>query len=508
MKRKPNYALLIIPSIGTLVWIIAFSAVILKGSQMINGDGDLGRHITIGNYILDNQDIPIRDVFSHTLPGDPLTPHEWLSEVLFAIAHRLLGLDGAIIMTASIIATSFWLVFQRSKKNRKSFVVLLCVGMLILLPSTIHWLSRPHIFTFLMLALWLIAIENIINNKVRYWWVLPVIMVVWVNLHGAFIAGFVIWLLYAIGLIWDRVWFKRDENDLLPNKFWHYFLVGGITSFLSSLINPVGFVLWKTSVGYVANKFMTDHIEDHASPNFHSPDLWPFLLFLLLLIVVVSLRDKKIHAEWLFSSVVWLGMALYSVRNIPLFVIVSAPMLAEGLEDLFLTYSEKRVGLSKLLQGDKNLAQINENSSGLAWIVIVIVLVVTGLSAGIKMDKEQIGNTYDPSKFPVSAVSWLKENPQEGEIFNYFPWGGYILYQHWPELRVFIDGQTDFYGEELTREYLAVASVNPDWEEILQKYGVDWVIFPVNEPLSDTIRQDESWFIVYEDTTSLIARRK
>jgi len=111
MKRKHNYGLILIPSIGTLVWIIAFSAVILKGSQMINGDGDLGRHITVGNYILDNQDIPVYDVFSHTLPGSPLTPHEWLSEVFFAIAHRLLGLDGAIILTAFIIATAFWFGF-------------------------------------------------------------------------------------------------------------------------------------------------------------------------------------------------------------------------------------------------------------------------------------------------------------------------------------------------------------------------------------------------------------
>lgn len=508
MKRKHNYGLILIPSIGTLVWIIAFSAVILKGSQMINGDGDLGRHITVGNYILDNQDIPVYDVFSHTLPGSPLTPHEWLSEVFFAIAHRLLGLDGAIILTAFIIATAFWLVFQRSRKNRQSFIVLLCVGMLILLPSTIHWLSRPHIFTFLMLALWLIVIENMINNKIRYWWMLPVIMVVWVNLHGAFIAGFVTWLLYAMGLIWDRCWFKQETSPSLPHNFWLYYIIGGISAVFGTLLNPSGTKLWVTSVSYVTNNFLVDITEEYQSPNFHSPDTWSFLIFFLLLIVVVSLRNKKTRAEWLFSSVVWLGMSLYSVRNIPLFVIVTAPLLAEGLEDLFLTYSEKSVSISKLLRRDKNLAQINENSSGLAWIVIVIILVVTGLSAGIKMDKQQIGNTYDPTKFPVAAVNWLKENPQEGEMFNYFPWGGYILYRHWPELRVFIDGQTDFYGEDLTREYLAVTALNPEWEEILQKYGVDWVIFPVNEPLSDTLRQDESWYIVYEDTTSLIARRK
>jgi hypothetical protein len=77
----------------------------------------------------------------------------------------------------------------------------------------------------------------------------------------------------------------------------------------------------------------------------------------------------------------------------------------------------------------------------------------------MKFDQKQLGNAYDPEKFPVAAVNWLETHPQDGEMFNYFIWGGYLLYREWPDLQVFIDGQTDFYGETLSREYLSVLAL-------------------------------------------------
>jgi hypothetical protein len=152
-QQNPKFLRYLLPSISVLLWVITFVGVLVNGPKMINGDGDLGRHITIGNYILSNRVIPLTDVFSHTMTGEPLTPHEWLSEVLFAFAHRLMGLDGAILLAAVVIATSLWLTFQRSSRGRKSYFVLIITTILILLTSSVHWLSRPHIFTLLMLAL-------------------------------------------------------------------------------------------------------------------------------------------------------------------------------------------------------------------------------------------------------------------------------------------------------------------------------------------------------------------
>ena len=71
---------------------------IFGGPKLFTNDGDLGRHITIGNYILDTRTIPVHDIFSNTLPGQRLVPHEWLAEVIFALAHRVMGLSGDVLI--------------------------------------------------------------------------------------------------------------------------------------------------------------------------------------------------------------------------------------------------------------------------------------------------------------------------------------------------------------------------------------------------------------------------
>ncbi len=498
----------LLPSIGTLLWVTTFIGVLISGPKMINADGDLGRHITVGNYILDNRSIPLYDVFSHTMIGEPLTPHEWLSQVLFAVAHRLMGLDGAILLAALVIATSFWLVFKLSSRERKTFFPLLIMFILILLSSAVHWLARPHIFTFLLLALWMIVLVRMKNGNVRAWWMLPLIMLAWVNLHGAFIAGFVTWLLFGAGLAMDKLLVKPMEGEPLPVRFWRYYVLGGITSLLVTLVNPSGFGLWKTSIGYVSNKFMVDHTVEYQSPDFHTAEAWPFLVFILLLVLVTGLRNRRTRAEWLLPSVAWLAMGLYSARNIPLFVIVASPLLTQGLEDLLLMLQSGNKFLGKLLKRDDNLYQINASLKGAVWPIAAVIIAVAGLTAGIKFDAKQTGNIYDPAKFPVDAVNWLQDNPQQGEMFNYFIWGGYLLYREWPDMRVFIDGQTDFYGEQLTREYLDVITLEPGWESILAAHDVDWVILPVKELAARALEQNEAWSVVYRDETTLLLHRR
>jgi len=104
----------------------------------------------------------------------------------------------------------------------------------------------------------------------------------------------------------------------------------------------------------------------------------------------------------------------------------------------------------------------------------------------------------------------LELNPQDGNVFNSFTWGGYMLYRMWPTTRVFIDGQVDVYGETIFRDYLDVMSMNNDWETILDKYNVQWMLIPTKEPLAQTLKADQidPWNVIYEDQTSIILRRE
>jgi hypothetical protein len=135
-----------------------------------------------------------------------------------------------------------------------------------------------------------------------------------------------------------------------------------------------------------------------------------------------------------------------------------------------------------------------------------VVFVVICFSAGVKLDIGKTGNEFDPNVFPVEAVNWLEEHPQEGNMFNSFTWGGYLLYRLWPDKTVFIDGQTDFYGEALSREYTQVMDAAEGWQTILDKYQVGWAILPAKDGIVQVLEGNPQWEKLYEDHTAVIMR--
>ena len=448
---RPGWVQFLLPSIRNVFWIALFFAVVSKGPAMMNIDGDLGRHITIGRYILDTRSIPTVDLFSHSMAGHPLTPHEWLSQVLFALADRWLGLNGVVLLTALVIATAFGTTLSLAIRRSGSLLLGLVITLLAAGASSLHWLTRPHIFTFLLLALWLQVIDSILHGKTRRWVWMPMMMLLWVNLHGAFIAGFVVWLIVLAALGWER-WVEGQvgypEKGVLKDL-----LLGGGTSLLVSFANPAGVQLWQTSLGYVRNAYLVGHTAEYLSPDFHSTSTWLFLLLIALLVGLFGLVGSRRKAEDLFLSVAWMGMSLYSARNIPLFAIAAAPVLAHTASEWVQSLAGKLNWVQRLVKLDQRLMQTERLLRGWAWPAAAAITMGLLLAGGARLDSAQVGNQFDTHVFPVQAVDWLKTNPQSGNVFNYFPWGGYLLYRDWPQTRVFIDGQTDFYGEALTRDY-------------------------------------------------------
>jgi hypothetical protein len=109
---------------------------------------------------------------------------------------------------------------------------------------------------------------------------------------------------------------------------------------------------------------------------------------------------------------------------------------------------------------------------------------------------------YPPDRFPTSAVEAV-QGQQLGRVFNEFMWGGYLLYCCWPEIPVFIDGQTDFYGTDLSLDYLAAVSGSPEWSRVLDQNEVDWVLIPPERPLAQILVLDQGWEEIYRDETAV-----
>lgn len=481
-----------LPKLSDILFIAIFASVLLYGPRLFNLDGDLGRHITIGNYMLDEGTIPVRDIFSHSMNGESLVPHEWIAQIAFAISHRWLGLNGPVLLTALIIGLAFAIKFKESTERGAPLLVASFILLWAAVASSIHWLARPHIFTFLFLALWSYQLEKLHTGKPISLFFFPILMLLWANTHGAFIAGFVVWGVHFFE------WLIQTRSNAVDWEKGKQLALIGTSSLAVTFINPSGYLLWTTSLGYIRNSYLTSHTVEYMPPNFQDPAMWPFafMIFYGLLSLstrkILSLRDALLMAGWMF-------MSLFSMRNIPLFAILSIPAFT------YLLHNQTNA-ITGLTHFQERLKVIEDQLKGGLWSAVVVIVLGLTLARGIPLDTALTGNEYDPTSFPVQAVDWLESNPQTGNMFNHFPWGGYLLYRTYPNYLVFIDGQTDFYGESFTREYEGVISLSQGWENILEKYAVEWVIIETDSPLAEALT-NTGWKILYKDETAIILRK-
>lgn len=482
-SRWEGAFLWLMPSVPVVVFVWTFWATLYFMPTMMSGDGDLGRHLTVGGVILDTRRIPSQDLFSHTMAGAPLVPQEWASEVLYALAARVAGLNGAAWLTALVLASTFAaLTFGLGRLGVRAPVAL-AAGVAASVVSALHALPRPHIFTWLFFTIFLLALEaHRRRGGRRMLFLLPLLMVAWANIHGAFISGLVLVLLYAAG-----AGLERDSRRIVTLLALLALLVA------ASWINPAGPQLLAHSMGYLQGRFLVDMTVEYQSPDFHSANTWPFAALLLLSLLLVWAGAQKLKWSVLMLLGGWTAFALYSARNIPLYALVAAVVLAPVVDDLI---TDKLPAVKAHLA---RLDAVDRRAWGWVWAVVVPVLLGGLLFSGTRLDLWQAGNDFSPKAFPVAAVQALKESPPDGNMFNEFTWGGYMLYRLWPAKRVFIDGQTDFYGETLTRQYLQVTGAEPGWEAILDRYAVRWVITPVRSRLAAELDKSLAWTQKYSD---------
>lgn len=487
-----------LPRIEYILLIAVFWGIIASGPRILNFDGDLPRHLLNGNLILQTRSVSTTDLFSFRTPGRPSFPHEWLSQVLFAAAYNWLGPDGIVLLVGLVVLLTWGIVYHQTIRRSGGFFSALILIGLAIGASQIHVLPRPHIFTYLLTAIWITILENMDERSARAWWLLPIVMLLWVNLHGMFVLGVLIWGIYLAGSFLEqpsRNWFTTPKTKFL--------LLGGGLSLLMTFLSPSGPRIWEAIVSLGSNAYITSKIPEYQSANFHLPETWPFILLLLLTMVGFARSTASVPWTYVLLTIAFTGMALYTSRMLPLFAIVLTPIAAKVTAD----WLRQEYAQSRFLAMERNISKTNSTANGMVWIFVVVVLAGLMLTSGGRIDPEGRGNAFDPRFFPVEAVSWLQDHPQDGHMFNEFDWGGYLLLRLWPSQQIFMDGHTHIYGEALTREYEQVITLGTGWPDVLDKYDINLAIMRKNAPLVKALSDQEGWKIVYEDSTAVVLVR-
>lgn len=194
-------------------------------------------------------------------------------------------------------------------------------------------------------------------------------------------------------------------------------------------------------------------------------------------------------------------MGIYSTRHIPPFAVIVVPLVGA----LFGPYFNR---IPALVKTNHRIEILEQNLRGIFWPITFVATCLVMLSFGVKLDASQEGYHFNSVEFPVEAVNWIEENPMQGNMFNQFRWGGYLLYRLWPSYLVFMDGQTDFYGERLTRQHDQILDAQDGWQKIVNEYNIKWMIVSTNSRIVLQLEDSPAWKTVYQDSTATVLQKQ
>ena len=485
----------LIPTFGDAVFAIFFYCATCIFGQKLLGDGDTGYHIRVGEYILKTHSIPHVDMFSFITPLLPWTAHEWLSEVIMALIHGRFGMTGVVLFYGGMIATLYTLLFRMMRRLNGHILVALFIVMLAITSSMLHWLARPHIFSLLLMVIWYGILDRYQYEGVGRLYQFPILMLLWVNLHGGFITGFIMLGFYTIGNLYSARFGPLEERDAAGTR-WRRLLKISLISLLVSLLNPSGYKILLFPFTLVSDRYMMDQVVEFISPNFHEASVTPFRLFLLLLLGIVAWSRRPLNIIQGGLLLFFTNMALYSVRYITLFAIVAAPIAATAADRL-LSDNSGRIA-SWLRRKDAVYSKVDGQARGFLWPVLTVILILLSLHPNAATFR------FDEKLKAVAAVEFLKREQIPGNMFDNDEFGDYTIYAAWPRYHVFVDGRLDMYGSERLKEYNKVVNFEAGWESVMKKYDINWVFYTANSPLCRYLRDRVGWRLIYADKVANI----
>lgn len=539
---RPLWTRLIIPSMGDTIFI-AMLAVLTCTSLSVRllGDAGIGWHIRTGQQILAVHAIPRVDSFSSVMRGKTWFAWEWLYDVIVGGLDSWAGLNGVVWFTAVVIASVFAWTFRLLLRRGTNVFVALVLLLLAASASIIHFLARPHVLSWLFTLAWFWILDSSESDCVRgdsagpgatrlavtgrrRLWLLPVLMLVWVNVHGGFLVGFVLLAIYWLSAVWYAGKQKEAKFDeFLARLRWQArarrLAAVGLAAGVASLVNPYGWKLHEHIYRYLSNRFLMEHIDEFQSPNFHGVAQRCFALLVLAAMVALAARARAVRMSEGLVILFALYSGLYASRNIPvsslLLALVIGPLLSGASTNLAgrLT-SFRRLG-DRVAAFTERTGTVDSSLLGHLWAIAAAIFLGVIAAHGGKLGASRLMDAhFDGKRFPVAAVDFLDRKTAEERtdderdpvtVPDY--WGGYLIYRLYPRTLVTVDDRHDLYGEEFFKSYLKMVHVEPGWDGLLDRYQARCVLVPKGSALANILEQTPPWKRVYADEVAVIFER-
>ncbi|WP_263382144.1 hypothetical protein [Granulicella arctica] len=459
----------------------AFACMVFLWIPPTIADPDIWWHLRNAQHLVSTHTFLTTDLFSFTAFNSPWINHEWLAELPYYLGWHLYGERGIflvmVVAIEVILLGAFYIAYERTNNVTATLLASVFTAMC----ATVSFGPRTLLFGWVCLIAELIILEN--TSKALHWmWMLPPLFTLWINLHGSWIIGLIIFFLFITcsqapcisGFIRTRGFSNHQRACVLLCLC---LCLGAV------FINPYGWRLVSYPFNLAFKQTLNiNTIEEWKTLDFHLPRAKVFLTVTLFLFFMTAFRKLSLTL-YEFSLVV---IGVYAAATYSRFLFLGGILLMP-------TFAWS---ISSLLSPNRH------NPFSVFRIIIIFFamsLVRSRLPTAESIATSQTG-------YPVRATIFLKSFHFKGHLFNDFRWGGFIEW-HASHTPTFIDSRVDLFEYNGTfRDYLDIVQIkNP--LELLERYGIRCVLFERNTPLVYLLEHDSNWHIDYQDDTTELLER-
>ncbi len=511
--QKISYLMGLLP-LGALFGIVAY-----VGNIEVK-DLDLWLHIAMGRFITEHHYVPNVDILSFVIAGKPWINHEWLFQVIVYNIFNNFGPDGLLKMQVVVVVLTMMILLLLGYNKDNQLIVNIFLIMVFMVYQQ-RFTIRPDIFSLLFFALYIFILALHIDKK---WaaWALFFIQILWSNMHGFFFFGP---LFILIGIVSESIKrhvklpYEWNESGRLTDQEFSRLRKAFIFVILACLINPYFLKGAWYPIGVFfslsgENNIFFEYIQELQKPIAWSTlfDPGPFVYYkLLILISIVSFvfNRRRIDISALFFWVVFLLFSLIAVRNTPFFafaayLVIITNMLTVSFKDIVpLRFTAKK---------------FQYLTSTIAKFLLLLWLLdyshVFPEQRYYDFDKYDYKSEFGGISlrtYPNKAADFLVKNKIQGNFFNDFNSGAYLLGRCSPNIKVFIDGRTEVYGGSFFKLYRSIWEEGDTqaFEKVVQQYHITGAFLNssrqhIPKQIFKYLYQHKDWKVIYFDYDAVI----
>jgi hypothetical protein len=474
---------------------LCYYSILLHHGQLLLQDPDTFWHIRTGEWILAHAQFPTIDFYSHTIYGKPWISTEWLSEIFYAVAYKLGGWRAVTILAVTACATLVGILCFYLLRNLRFSVA---IGWTVLTAAAIgpHFLARPHVFSYILLTIWLINLLNAYDYNdfsLPSLLTLTPLMVLWANLHGSFTFGLALLYVFAGFCLYQSILernYTRCARLLLVT-----FVVTA-----SALITPYGISAAFMTIEQLHLKFANSQVIEFRSPDFQRNPL--LLIYLVSIFVALAGLGIRLRGPRLIIFALILAAGLSYFRGLMMFFFLMPIILARPVaKSVWYLAPQGMTTLESHEALDPVLTLLQRRSLAILAGCMAFAALITASTWW----REDIV----PSKAiaPKAAIDFVKRTNISGNVFNSYGFGGYLIFLGIP---TFVDGRALPFGDVFLHEYfdtVDLIDINKAFDT-LDQYKVNWIILLPMEPLTKALAQSELWDEVYSDEYAVVFVRR